>query len=103
MNYEISTALERLAGPNNTFACYLPPDVAAEIDELSQGLRGGFGSVRVRVVLGGSSWTTSIFKVSSRASYLLLVGKQVREAEGLANGEQVLLVMELLDFRPNRR
>ncbi|MEY3537625.1 MAG: hypothetical protein RL645_439, partial [Actinomycetota bacterium] len=74
------------------------PDVAAEIDELSQGLRGGFGSVRVRVVLGGSSWTTSIFKDSSRSSYLLLVGKKVREAEGLANDEQVLLVMELLDF-----
>lgn len=98
MKYEISSVLERLSGPRNTFACYLPHDVAVEIDEVSQGLRGGFGSVRVRVELGGCSWTTSVFKDASRASYLLLIGKKVLEAEGLTAGDRVELSIELLDF-----
>lgn len=98
MEYEFSTVLERLPGPNDTFACYLPLDVADEIDQVSQGLRGGFGSVRVRVELGLSRWSTSVFKDASRASYLLLVSKRVRTAEDIGTGDEFTVQLELVDF-----
>ncbi len=98
VEYEFSTVLERLPGPNDTFACYLPQDVAEEIDQVSQGLRGGFGSVRVRVQVGLSRWRTSVFKDARRASYLLLVSKRVRMAEEIGAGDAVAVQLELADF-----
>lgn len=98
VEYEFATVLERLAGPKDIFACYLPLDVADEIDQVSQGLRGGFGSVRVRVEMGRSRWGTSVFKDASRASYLLLVSKRVRMAEGIGAGDEFTVRLELADF-----
>jgi hypothetical protein len=98
VNYEFETVLERYPGENAYFVCYLPADVAAEIDLVTQGLRGGFGSVRVNVGLGSTSWTTSVFKDAKRASYLMLVKKSVRAAEGLSDGSELKLALELVDF-----
>ena len=98
MRYEFECELERLAAANAYFAVFLPIDVAAEIDEVSAGLRGGFGSVRVRAAIGASSWSTSIFKDNSRSSYLMLIKKTVRDAEAWGEGSSRHVTLELLDF-----
>jgi hypothetical protein len=46
----------------------LPTDVSERIRELADGPRRGFGSVRVRAMVGNSRWTTSIFPDSGRAT-----------------------------------
>ncbi|MDP3714098.1 MAG: DUF1905 domain-containing protein [Mycobacteriales bacterium] len=62
--------------------------------ELSEDLRGdagprrGFGSVRVRVTIGGSTWSTSVFP-SAAGPFLLPVKKAVRRAEELEAGDTV--------------
>lgn len=52
------------------------------------GPRRGFGSVRVRATVGGSTWSTSVFP-SKDGPFLLPVKKAVRLAEDLEAGDSV--------------
>jgi len=75
----------------------LPAGASEEIRELTAGPRRGFGSVRVRVTVGGSRWATSIFPDSGRSSYVLPVKRAVRTAEKLDVGDVLTLTVEILD------
>jgi hypothetical protein len=75
----------------------LPADVSEEIRELAVGPRRGFGSVRVRVTIGTSTWTTSIFPESGKG-YVLPVKRAVRKAEGIEEGDTATVTVELIDF-----
>ncbi len=67
------------------FFVSLPFDVADEIEAIA-GPGKGFGSVRVEVTVGGTTWRTSVFPSGERRTYVLPVKKAVRDAEGLAEG-----------------
>jgi hypothetical protein len=75
----------------------LPADQSEEIRDLADGLRRGFGSVRVRATIGSSTWTTSIFP-ASQAGYVLPVKRPVRVAEALDVGDTATVTVELIDF-----
>ena len=55
----------------------------------------GFGSVKVRARIGLSGWDTSVFPSKSHLGYLLPVKAAVRQAEGLAPGDEVTVELEL--------
>jgi hypothetical protein len=75
----------------------LPAEVSDEIRELVGAVpRRGFGSVRVRVTVGASTWATSVFP--GRDSYVLPVKKAVRTAEGLDVGDVAAVAVELVDL-----
>jgi len=76
----------------------VPAEVSDEIRELTDGQRRGFGSVRVRVAVGGSRWTTSIFPDSRSNCYVLPVKRAVRKAEGLDTGDVTTVTVELIDL-----
>lgn len=76
----------------------LPADASEEIRELAGGTRRGFGSLRVRVTVGGSTWTTSIFPDSARGTYVLPIKRRVREAEALDAGDVATVEIELMDL-----
>lgn len=67
----------------------LPPDVADDIEAEWGHRAAGFGSVRVEVSIGGSTWATSVFPDTTRETYVLPVKKQVRTAEGIVDGTTV--------------
>ena len=76
----------------------LPADASEEIrDRTAGGPRRGFGSVRVRARIGGTSWTTSIFPDGARKAYVLPVKRAVRRAESLAEGDTAVVSVEVLD------
>jgi hypothetical protein len=75
----------------------LPVEASEEIRELADGPRRGFGSVRVRVTIGGSTWKTSIFPDSERG-YVLPIKRAVRTAEDLNAGDVARVTVELIDF-----
>jgi hypothetical protein len=75
----------------------LPADASDEIRDRAGGTRRGFGSVRVQVTLGGSTWRTSIFPGSS-GQYVLPIKKAVRKAERLDIGDTAQVSVELLDL-----
>jgi hypothetical protein len=77
----------------------LPAEASDEISALTDdGGRRGFGSVRVRVSLGGSTWLTSIFPDAGRGCYVLPVKRAVRRAEGLGVGDVAAVTLELVDL-----
>ena len=63
----------------------LPPDLADDV-ALEAGPRGGFGSVRVEVSVGSTTWRTSLFPDAKAGSFVLPVKKQVRQANALEVG-----------------
>jgi hypothetical protein len=76
----------------------LPVEAAEDIRELVAGPRRGFGSVRVRVTVGGSTWTTSIFPDSSQGSYVLPIKRAIRTAERLDVGDTAAVSLEVIDL-----
>lgn len=78
------------------FFVALPEDLSAEIREIPRPARG-FGSVRVAVTIGGSSWRTSIFPDGGRRAYVLPLKRAVREAEGIGDGDVVQVEVDVID------
>lgn len=75
----------------------VPADASAEIRERYHGPPRGFGSIRVRATIGGSTWTTSIFPDSARGCYVLPIKRAVRAAEDLDVGDVTTVHLELID------
>ena len=72
----------------------LPGEVSDDVRARAVGRRG-FGSVRVRVTVGATSWATSVFPDSTRGAYILPVKKDVRAREGLEAGDRMSVQLEL--------
>lgn len=65
----------------------LPVKVSREVRLVDAGpRRTGFGSLRVEVTLGSSTWQTSIFPSAPLKTYVLPVKADVRKREGLLEG-----------------
>jgi hypothetical protein len=75
----------------------LPAGASEEIRDLVDGPRRGFGSVRVRVTVGRSTWATSIFPTSGGGAYVLPIKGAVRKAEALDVGDTASVTVELID------
>lgn len=74
----------------------LPFDIADEIDETS-GPKRGFGSVRVEVRIGPSTWRTSLFPSKEHKTYVLPVKAAVRKANKLDEGDTAGVTLTLVD------
>lgn len=78
------------------FFAAVPPELSTEIREIPRPQRG-FGSVRVRACIGGSTWDTSIFPSQELDGYVLPLKQAVRKAEGIVVDESVTIRLEILD------
>ena len=97
MAYRFTAALWEHDGPAAWYFITLPDDVTDEIDALTEGRQRGFGSVRVRVTVGATTWATSVFPDTKAGSFVLPVKKAVRTAERLEDGEPVAVELDLID------
>ena len=78
----------------------VPPELSEEIrDRAAARPPAGFGSVRVWVTIGSSSWQTSVFP-GADGRYALPVKKTVRRKEEVEAGDQVRVRLDLLDEDP---
>jgi hypothetical protein len=73
----------------------LPADLADELRASTSGRGRPFGSVPVRVIIGQTSWTTSLFADTKAGSYLLPVKAAIRRLEQLAAGDEVRVTIEV--------
>ena len=58
--------------------------------------RRGWGAVKVRVAIGKTSWTTSIFPDKKSGTYLLPLKAGVRKKEGIAAKDAIKVSVNLL-------
>ena len=96
--FEFAAPLWRYPGADGWHFVSLPPEISTDITDISTGIRRGFGSVRVAVTVGSTSWRTSIFPDSKTGTYLLPVKKAVRVAERLEVGDQIKAQLEIDDL-----
>ena len=87
----------RYPGADGWHFVSLPAEISSDITDLAAGIRRGFGSVRVAVTVGATSWRTSLFPNSKTGAYLLPVKKAVRVAERLDVGDEVRAVLQITD------
>jgi hypothetical protein len=98
MTYEFEAELWRYKGDGPWHFVTLPFEQADEIDERTSQVQRGFGSVRVKVTVGGTTWSTSLFPATGEQSYVLPVKLAVRKAERLCAGSVVKFTLELADI-----
>lgn len=70
-------------------------DVADGIRAAAPGRTAAWGSVYVKVTLGGTHWQTSVFPSKEAKGYLLPVKAAVRKKEGVGEGDVVTVVLSL--------
>ena len=95
--FEFTAPLWRYPGEGGWHFVSLPPEIGNDIADVTAGIRAGFGSVRVAVTVGTTSWRTSIFPDSKTRTYLLPVKKEVRDAEKLETGDEVWVQVQIVD------
>ncbi|WP_298462001.1 DUF1905 domain-containing protein [uncultured Cellulomonas sp.] len=78
----------------------VPTDLADDVLDrtAAAGPPRGFGSVRVEVELGATTWRTSLFPDATRRTYVLPVKRAVREGAGVDVGDTLHLRVRLLDL-----
>lgn len=74
----------------------LPFDLTDEIDDLTSGSTGGFGSVRVEVSVGATTWRTSVFPDRAASSFILPLKAAVRTAERIGAGDRITVTLRLV-------
>jgi hypothetical protein len=99
VRYEFDATLWVWDGPAAWYFMTLPFELTDEIDEVMRGRTGGFGSIKVRVTIGSSTWETSLFPSKQLESLILPVKKSVRSKESLDEGSSVRVMVELLHAR----
>lgn len=72
----------------------VPAEVSAEIADRPRPPTG-FGSVRVRVRVGETRWSTSVFPDAASGCYVLPLKKLVRVRESIEEGAAVQVTLEL--------
>ena len=98
MRFEFSAPLWVYQGPAAWYFVTVPPEVSEDIRAVSDGLRRGFGSVRVSATTGATTWQTSIFPDRTTGTYMLPVKKAVRQSAGLRVDQTFTVSLELVDL-----
>jgi hypothetical protein len=89
------TARQETADPSAWCFVTVPAEVSDEV-RLRAGEPRGFGSVRVRVEVGGSRWDTSVFPDDAGSGcFVLPVKKAVRRAEGVDVGDELTVALQV--------
>jgi len=93
-NLRFDAALWEWTGPGASwFFVTLPEGLSDDIDEAQTGRRAGFGSVKVRVTIGKTTWDTSLFPSRDAGAFILPIKKSVRSAEGLDEGSTACIAL----------
>lgn len=74
----------------------VPKTMTAKIKKQYEGLARGFGSLKVKAIIGKTSWKTSIFPDNKTGTYLLPLKAEVRKKENISAGKKVKFTIEIL-------
>lgn len=76
----------------------VPTEYYSDLKQISSEAKRGFGSIRVEVTIGKSSWNTSIFPDNKNKSYLLPIKKEVRTTNSIDAGDMLSLTLEIANM-----
>ncbi|MFU8889352.1 MAG: DUF1905 domain-containing protein [Trueperaceae bacterium] len=93
MRIEFEGRVWQWRGPAPFYFVTVPEDDSRELKAVSGAVTYGWGMIPVTARLGSTTWKTSLFPKDDR--YLVPLKVAVRRAEGLAEGDEVGVVLEV--------
>lgn len=93
--FQFKAKLWRHSGDAAWHFVTLPAELSSQVRVLTQGLRNAFGSQRVIVSIGDSTWRTSVFADAKAGAFLLPVKAEVRRKQRICHGDEVEVTVEL--------
>ena len=93
MRIEFSGTIWHWRGPAPFFFVTVPEEESRELKAVSGAVTYGWGMIPVTALVGGTEWRTSLFPKDDR--YVLPLKAAVRKAEGLNEGGEVAVRLEL--------
>lgn len=75
----------------------IPKDISDDIKHLFGDRAKGWGSLPVKIVLGSSSWKTSIFPDKKEGAYLLPLKSEIRRKENVEVGDTIKFLLEIAE------
>lgn len=93
MHLEFSGSLWHWAGPAPHFFVPVPEGPCRDLRDAARLVTYGWGMIPVRARIGGTEWKTSLFPKDGR--YLVPVRASVRQAEGLSEGDEVTVRLDV--------
>jgi hypothetical protein len=94
MNIRVQSTIWKYHGAAAWHFATIPAQVSEKIKKHVLE-KNAWGSIKVRAVIGKTSWNTSIFRDSKSASYLLPVKADVRKKEDLRDGGRVTITLTI--------
>ncbi len=73
----------------------IPKDISDDIKMLFGDLKRGWGSLKVKVTVGTSTWETSIFPDKKMGAYLLPIKADIRKKENILAESNIRLLLEI--------
>ena len=73
----------------------VPKKESADIKKDFDKKKRGWGSLRVQVTVGKTTWNTSIFPDKKSGVYLLPLKAEVRKKENIFNNETIKLIIKI--------
>ena len=73
----------------------LPKDMSEHITKMFGDKKRGWGSLPVTVLIGATSWDTSIFPDKKIGSFILPLKALVRKKEGIAVDKKIKVLIEI--------
>ncbi|MGA9278516.1 DUF1905 domain-containing protein [Ilumatobacter sp.] len=96
MTYSFSAEVWEWTSKTSWFFLSVPAEQADDIEERHGASAAGFGSIRVEVTIGSSTWRTSLFPSKEERTYVLPLKKAVRTAEGLEPGSTATVHLDVI-------
>jgi hypothetical protein len=91
VEFEFTGRIFEWRGPAPYYYVALPDEDSADLKEASPGLTYGWGVIPVVATIGDTEWETSLFPKDGR--YLVPLKDKVRNAEGLDEGDEIVVRM----------
>lgn len=77
------------------FFAALPVPMAEDINNIFSDVKRGWGSLPVKVTIGESVWTTSIFPDKKSGTFILPIKAKIRKDESIKENDELLIEIEL--------
>lgn len=93
MTIEFSGAIIQWRGPAPFYFVAIPPEQSDDIKAIAHSVTYGWGVIPVRVQVGNSTWTTSLFPKDG--IYLVPIKAVIRKTENLDEGDMVDIRLDI--------
>lgn len=93
MTLEFSGTIIQWRGPAPFYFVAIPPEESDDIKAIANSVTYGWGVIPVKVQIGDTEWTTSLFPKDG--IYLVPIKNVIRKAEKIDEGDMVDVYLEI--------